>query len=584
MPRAVELSMSSRVPRAAQSAMLCFASLACSTLLPACGCAAGSAGSAGSREKQETAGSATSGDGPSFVTASVCAECHSNSSSADAMRDPNGDTVGFFDLWQSSMMANAARDPLWRAVVSAESALFSDSEDVIENTCMRCHAPMAASGSGTASLDTRADAADLGRDGVACAVCHQITPEGLGTESSFSGNFVLNEEAQIYGPHQDPFAMPMERFSGFTPTQADHVESSALCATCHTLRTHSLSVEGSQTGKQLPEQTPYLEWKNSQYNDESGSPAGRSCQNCHMPTQTDDGIPITTALARRPNGTDFPPLTQRSPYARHIFVGGNTLIPAILRDNADELGVTAPPQAFDETIRLATSQLQNDTASLSLTTTFTAEGTLTLDVSIANLTGHKFPTGHPARRAWLHVVVTVGNERVHFESGAVDSAGRLVDQRLQLLPSELPGGPVQPHRTHIAGDRDVYILESVMLDDGAKPTYSLLRGSAYGKDNRLLPAGFSYDHPDAAWTLPVGVAQDADFLPGGDIVRFEVDVSGVAPRRAMAELMYQPLSARYAAELFENDTPEVERFRRMYEAADRTPVVVARAEASLAGD
>ena len=34
-----------------------------------------------------------------------------------------------------------------------------------------------------------------------------------------------------------------------------------------------------------------------------------------------------------------------------------------------------------------------------------------------NLAGHKFPTGHPYRRAWLHVRVSDPAGRVLFESG-----------------------------------------------------------------------------------------------------------------------------------------------------------------------
>ena len=39
----------------------------------------------------------------------------------------------------------------------------------------------------------------------------------------------------------------------------------------------------------------------------------------------------------------------------------------------------------------------------------------------------------------------------------------------------------------------------------------------------------------------------------------------------------QPLATRHAAELFRNDDPEVQRFRRFYEAANRRPELIARA-------
>lgn len=57
-----------------------------------------------------------------FATSLICADCHSNSSDASAMRDERDNWIAPFDLWSSSMMANAARDPLWRAAVSAEVA------------------------------------------------------------------------------------------------------------------------------------------------------------------------------------------------------------------------------------------------------------------------------------------------------------------------------------------------------------------------------------------------------------------------------------------------------------------------------
>ena len=64
-------------------------------------------------------------------------------------------------------------------------------------------------------------------------------------------------------------------------------------------------------------------------------------------------------------------------------------------------------------------------------------------------------------------------------------------------------------------------------------------------------------------------------------MRYVVDVAGAeGPFTVEAALLYQPLSARWAAELLEVETPEIQRFARMYRAADRTPEVLAEATAT----
>ena len=46
----------------------------------------------------------------------------------------------------------------------------------------------------------------LARDGVTCSLCHQIAPDNLGKPESFSGGFLVGEDREIYGPHDDVFA------------------------------------------------------------------------------------------------------------------------------------------------------------------------------------------------------------------------------------------------------------------------------------------------------------------------------------------------------------------------------------------
>jgi hypothetical protein len=207
-------------------------------------------------------------DGERLATSGTCALCHQNAPGAQAMRDEVGAGVAPFDLWMGSMMANSARDPLWRAVVSAEVAATPAAREAIEAKCTRCHAAAGwheSEAPSMALIDATDTAGHLARDGVTCTVCHGIEPDGLGTDASFTGHWVIGDEKVAYGPHAQPQARPMEMHTGITPRQADHVTDAALCGSCHTLITDALTADGEATGHQLVEQATCLEWRNSLY-------------------------------------------------------------------------------------------------------------------------------------------------------------------------------------------------------------------------------------------------------------------------------------------------------------------------------
>ena len=115
----------------------------------------------------------------------------------------------------------------------------------------------------------------------------------------------------------------MNSATGFVPRQADHIQSSELCASCHTLYTEALDSSGNQIGE-LPEQVPYLEWQSSAYAAE-----GTSCQDCHMPVVREE-VPVTSVLGRA-----------RPDVSRHQFQGGNFFVMRMLDRYRGELGVTA---------------------------------------------------------------------------------------------------------------------------------------------------------------------------------------------------------------------------------------------------
>ncbi len=516
---------------------------------------------------------------PVFKESIFCGVCHTNAGRASAMRDAKGREIAPFDLWRSSAMANSARDPYWQAVVSVEVAATPAGKAVIEETCTRCHAPMAApapespDGQVLHYLKQQDQRAYLGLDGVSCTVCHQITDEGLGTDASYTGHFKVNSKRIAFGPHGTPYATPMLGHAGYQATEGKHLLKSAMCATCHTLITETLNPDGTATGHALHEQSAYLEWRNSIFNDEGDRPAkeARSCQACHVPTTDEDGQPIRTGIARHPGGGDFSPVQPRSPFGRHTFVGGNTLLAQLLRENQNELGVFATKEALNATIAATRSLLENETATVTIGDVQLHDGSLRIPVHIENLTGHKLPTGFPSRRVWVRLEVRDNRERVQFVSGQFDQAGQITDADGRALESEVAGGPVQPHYTRITQPVEVQIYESVMADKDGEVTFTLLRGARYFKDNRLLPQGWNAEHPDAAATAPVGTEADEDFHGGQDAVLYEVPVDGQGPFTIRASLHYQSIGVRHVGEVFTFDTPEVKSFKGMYEAADRTP-------------
>lgn len=529
--------------------------------------------------------------GPGVLESDACALCHSNVDTASAMRDADGGWMSPYDLWSGSMMANSTRDPLWRAAVSVEVAAAPAHRVAIESECLRCHAPLAhavgiddhGTGSPMHVLECESRQGDLARDGASCTVCHGMLPDGLGTPETFSGHFRLDPARRLFGPHAEPFPGPMLMHTGFTPTRGDHVMESRLCATCHTLETAVHDLEGEPTGATFLEQAPYLEWRNSAFSDEGEAPGTRaaSCQDCHLPTSDASGRPLEARIARNPMGFDWPPIGPRAPYGRHLFVGGNTLMLSILRDHAEELGVRAPAGALEAALEATRASLRR-AARVELADVRLAGDRLSFAATVENRTGHKLPTGHPTRRAWLRAVVRDAGGAVVFASGATDDAGRILGADGRPLPTEHAGGPVEPHRDVVRSADEVASYRAVPADVDGRPTHVLLRAASWYVDDRLLPAGWRADAPDGPRTAPVGTTDDPDFAAATDRVRYAVALppGTRGPLTVELDLLYQPLSARWAAELLRWETDATESFRALLETADRTPSVLASARAT----
>lgn len=488
------------------------------------------------------------GPSPGLVTSDQCMSCH------NGLRTAAWEDVSIGSSWQTGMMANAARDPYWQASVRREVMDHAFAAEAIEHECSRCHMPMAnvesaavgQSGAVFANLAAAGPMAALAADGVSCALCHTVTPEGLGSEESFVGGFVTGTDRAAYGPFEVDAGRQrvMESVTGLRPREGSHLAQSEFCATCHTLITHAFGPDGQVVGE-LPEQVPFLEWKHSAYVDAAG------CPSCHMPVVNED-IAISSVLG------------QPRPYlSRHTFLGGNAFMQRLLGRNRDETGTVPGTAAMEAAAGRTEGHLGGEAAELTVRSATEAEGTLTIDIAVANLAGHKLPTAYPSRRAWISLEVKDAAGRMVFSSGMLRPDGAIAGN-----DNDEDAGRFEPHHRTITSPEQVQVYESILGTPDGAVTTGLLKASRYLKDNRLLPDGFDKDSAEARIAVRGDAATDDDFNDAGDRVRYLVDVRDArAPYTVEATLWYQSIGYRWAHNLAETDAPEPQRFVRMYEAS-----------------
>jgi hypothetical protein len=505
-----------------------------------------------------------------FTHSEDCVACHNN------LMTEGGEDVSIGVSWRSTMMGNSARDPYWQAGVRRETIDHPMHSAAIQDECAECHMPMstqiarAAGGKGevfahlpvTEHRDRPIDR--LAADSVSCTVCHQITNERFGTRESFNGEFVLaptppDGTRVIFGPYKVDAGRKtiMKSVTGHVQAEGLHIKQSELCATCHTLITQAFGPNGEVVGS-LPEQMNYPEWLHSDFNKEQ-----RSCQSCHMPV-AEGPIRMSSVLG-----------DARESLSRHLFVGGNAFMVRLLSKYRTELGVDALPSELQATANATVRQLQEQTATLAVSAPQLADGKVTFDVDVRNLTGHKFPTGYPSRRTWLHVTVRDAQGTAVFESGAIDPSGAIRGNASDVDPLTF-----EPHYTEITQPDQVQVYEPILGDRNGRPTTGLLTATQYLKDNRLLPRGFDKATADPMIGVYGSAAQDGDFAGAGDRVRYAVGVPAAGPYTVQVELLYQSIGYRWAHNLEPYDAPEPARFVGYYNAMSAgSSVVVASASA-----
>jgi hypothetical protein len=170
------------------------------------------------------------GEVSSLQTADRCDNCHGGYNSA---AEPA-------HLWNGSMMAHAASDPLFWATMAIAEQDFDGSGDL----CLRCHMPQGWLAERSTPTDGTGLSPSSDSDGVECDLCHRITdpvaqaPEPIGEQSTGfeastngeahygSGQYVMYDGNEKLGPFDDADARHQWLPSSF-------YRSSNFCGTCH---------------------------------------------------------------------------------------------------------------------------------------------------------------------------------------------------------------------------------------------------------------------------------------------------------------------------------------------------------------
>jgi hypothetical protein len=500
--------------------------------------------------------------GEYFLPSSSCAGCHGYDTTQNSSVDEAGNDVNLVDRWSSTMMALSAKDPFWKAKVRQEIMINPGHAGELQNKCLDCHAPLGAYTSKYHGhpFYTLADLENdtLGKDGVSCASCHAIGPNGLGTGSFYSGNIPYDTNEVEYGPFTSPFVGAMQLYEGLTPVYSPHMDNAKVCSSCHTLITQTSDFSGAYTGGHFVEQATYHEYVNSSF------PAnGVSCQTCHMPQILEPII-----IASSTSG-----LTPRSPFNQHTFQGANHFMLNLIKNNKDSLKVYVDDNKFDSTIVATEVMLQKKSIDMNIILDSVTVDTAYFRVKIKNKAGHKFPSGYPSRRAILQMVITDASNDTVFRSGMFNSQQRVIGENPAF----------EPHHAIISQSNKPQIYELSPGDVNGNFTSILERASVILKDNRIPPVGFTTLSPVYDTTLiSADAIADDNFNKTGavegsgtDYVIVHAPVTGASGTlKIRAKMYYQAVPPKWVDQLFAMSAPEIDKFEAMYQSADQRPFLM----------
>lgn len=477
--------------------------------------------------------------GGKFQDADGCSLCHGGGFAGNNTYLP-------FDTWAGTMMANAARDPVFFAAL----AIANQDMPGIGSFCIRCHTPLAYVRGHAASPDgAQLDAVDL--QGIGCETCHRAEPSPLPAGPYLLGDaqLVFDGNTAKRGPYGDASS------PAHASLESKNLGDSRFCGQCHQVTNPERKLRdalGNETLYDFPLDTTYEEWALSDYA-QAGSPAFQSCADCHM-KRAKNALPIATTLNA--------PL--RNTPRTHSLAGGNYWgIQAVMEANPER--AQAFPIAFKNALS-ATKDMLRASVIISLQGLpehLTPGEIFSVNVRVENSTGHKFPTGYAeSRRAWLSLSLLDHHGVEEVLVGGYDMQTHQIQAdpkpRIYRAQHGRWNGAAQEAEEHLA------MHDSVLMD------------------SRIPPRGFK----GSDTTLPMG---EMDYsMQGGGYKHFdEASYSFAAPSnleghtRLIARVYFQSMTREYIEFLRDKNTTTShgQALHSIYEATgSAAPMEIASAE------
>jgi len=383
-----------------------------------------------------------------FAAPETCSGCHHE----------------IYKQWKGSMHSNSWNDPIYLALMRAASKATNGLTD---NLCIGCHTPIGLTTGESSPGGERLS--ELSKNGVQCDFCHNISSStGIGNAS-----FVLTP--QMYG-RPLKFGPFKDSSSPYHDTTYSELHTtSELCGTCHNV-THPLN--------RIPIERTYDEWKDSPYPGE-----GIGCQECHMsPGPGFRKNPGKAAIGGK----------EREHIFTHYFVGGNTMVPAML---GSEKHALLAREMLQSAARMEIRSIQNVSPG--------ATATVVLRVHNSGA-GHKLPTGFPeGREMWVDFSVLDENGTLLYRLGRINADGRLEEgtRNFKVVLGDKAGNIV---------DVEVWKATTIL------------------HDNRILPRGYA----DVRFDVPI---------PPGSSGKLTIK----------ADLCYHSFSQQFVDHLLGKDAPRV---------------------------